>query len=825
MGRERLEWRLVQRRLNSEGGSPLLILITMKTPLRFLSVLLALCAMTRAQTSSSQAPQSASLAELKDRYDVIIAGAGTGGCGAAIQAARLGASVLLLEETDWIGGQMTAAAVTSMDEGGTLVRGRGIYRELVERIEAVYRPLGIDPETAYLHSHICVEPRVGRRILHEMLAAARGTGTLDLSLRSRVTKVLKRGDAVSGAEIEIISETGKSRRTLQSKVLIDATEWGDVIPLTGARYRVGNCLSDAIVPTQHVQDNTWTAVVKQYAGPVPPALLLAEKPPGYDDAVHQRFVKSLVAGAEIGMNDRPWTWARFIGYRGMPDSTRPGGTRAITRTHLNFNNDFPATVAEIEDPARRLATNRAMRLRTLQLLYYIQNTLGMRDWAVADDEGYDTPYNRAEIDAWLKEQPALEPYRAMLYHFPVMPYTRESRRIVGLHTLCAREIDRRPGHQPVQFATSVAIGDYPVDMHGSMQPRYLELDLDRAEDIPAKFGGHGVGPFAIPFESFIPEKVDGFLPTEKNLSQSRMANGATRLQPHTMLMGQAAGAIAALAVKHGVQPRSVNPVLVQRVLVEARDPLNFTALQDVASDQPDWPAIQLTTTHGMLPLEKGRFLPQQPVTTDALTEIVANLSGKASAGPGPAPDETVTRAAFAAALGSAMSGSNVRLEFSSAANEREQAITRSEAAQVVAEFLGLRATAKMTGAPQRLAWTSLRPASASSPTDVTSTMDADLRKLVSRKLIDAPDYWAANAVVGGKCDGGQVAELLTRAARAFDPAATTETAVDILLGKRVIGSADYWKKNAIPGRTCDGKNVAIVLRNLVKSGATLGGPK
>ena len=108
--------------------------------------------------------------------------------------------------------------------------------------------------------------------------------------------VLKSGDTVTGADVEIVSPTGMVTRTIRSKILIDATEWGDVVPLTGARYRVGNCLNDAIVPTQHVQDNTWTAVVKQYAGPVPPELLLTEKPPGYSEALHQRFAKSLVMG-------------------------------------------------------------------------------------------------------------------------------------------------------------------------------------------------------------------------------------------------------------------------------------------------------------------------------------------------------------------------------------------------------------------------------------------------------------------------------------------------------------------------------------------------
>ncbi|MGV3663634.1 MAG: FAD-dependent oxidoreductase [Prosthecobacter sp.] len=744
-------------------------------------------------------------AQIRDRYDVVVAGAGTGGCGAAIQAARLGASVLLLEETDYIGGQMNAAAVTSMDEGGTLVRGRGLYRELVQRIEAHYRPLGIDPETAYQYGHICVEPRVGRKILHEMLQVEK----IDLSLRSRVTKVTKAGDIVTGVEIAIVSGKGTTTQVVQSRVLIDATEWGDVIPMTGARYRVGNCLSDAIDPAQRVQDNTWTAVIKKYPGAVPVAFRLAEKPPGYTDKIHQRFVKTLKLGDEVGTDDRPWSWARFIGYRGMPNSAEGGGTRPITRTHVNFNNDWPSSVAEIEDPAKRRATERDMRLMTLHLLYYIQNTLGLQDWAVADDEGYDTAYNRAEIDAWLKERPDLAPYRTLFYHFPVIPYVRESRRIVGLHTLCAREIDRRPGHQPVQFENSVAIGDYPVDMHGSMQTRYLELDLDREEDIPDKFGSKGHGPFAIPFECFIPEKVDGFLPAEKNISQSRMGNGATRLQPHTMLMGQAAGAIAALAVRHGVQPRAVSPVLVQDMLAHAHGPLTYTPVQDVASDKPDWPAIQMVTVRGLLPLEAGKFAPRRVMTAAEAATILAPAK---LAGP-------VTRGTFAAAMTEAAKAAKVRIEFHAADTEKAVPITRSEAAQITAEYLVLRAKALMQGQEQTLVWDSVRPASEPAAYDVTSTTFKDLQKLLERKLVSSVDYWIKNAVVGGRCDGEKVALMMLRAARLFDPAVKPAGVLDVMVRERIISTASYWQKTAVPGGVCDGKNVAIVLRNMVKATA------
>jgi NADPH-dependent 2,4-dienoyl-CoA reductase/sulfur reductase-like enzyme len=43
--------------------------------------------------------------------DVAIIGGGIGGCAAALAAARAGCRVILTEETDWIGGQLTAQAV------------------------------------------------------------------------------------------------------------------------------------------------------------------------------------------------------------------------------------------------------------------------------------------------------------------------------------------------------------------------------------------------------------------------------------------------------------------------------------------------------------------------------------------------------------------------------------------------------------------------------------------------------------------------------------------------------------------------------------------
>ncbi|HVJ47404.1 MAG TPA: FAD-dependent oxidoreductase [Luteolibacter sp.] len=762
-------------------------------------------------------PPTLAVEKWAPEYDVVIAGAGTGGCGAAIQAARMGAKVLLLDETDYIGGQMNAAAVTSMDEGGTSVRDRGLYKELVERIEAHYAKSGINAETAYWFGHICVEPRVGREILHQMLDEAK----VDVSLRSKVVKVLKEDDRVTGSEIEVTGDAGKVSKTVRSKFLVDATEWGDVLPLAGVKYRAGNTMSPNIDGTKSIQMITWTAVVRKYADGVPDAFKFKQAPPGYTPKIEQYFKDTLKDGDDMGLTgrERPWTWHKFIGYRGMPDSKMPP-QRVITRTHLNFNNDYPTTAADIEDPVQRQKTERAAALKTLQLMYYIQTTLGKSDWGIADDEGYDTPYNRARVDAWLKDQPELEPFRTMLINFPVMAYARESRRMVGEYTLKARDIERVKG-KPELFPDCIAVGDYAVDLHGSMTPKYLELDLDREEDIPEKHA-FTTGPFAIPYGVLIPETVDGFLPAEKNFSQSKMGNGATRLQPHTMLIGQAVGATAALSVKYEVQPRYLSRQMVQMALLEAGSILFYPPIKDLSPESPEWKAVQLLTTNGVMTVEDGKFRPKEPVLGEDMNNLQLAIMPVPSGLQMYDKAARITREAFSRLLSRAAgrmqmkdyAHADVEVNFQSSKEEGEQLITRSEAAQVMAEFAKAVQLARLTKTRQVFEWTSVLPAS-----EPTSYAGPALRKalgqLMKAEIITAEDYWLKNAGEGGECDGKLVGIVIRKAAEKLSPG-DKRPPVEILVEKRVVTSVDYWSKRAQEGVTCDGKNVQQLLRGLAR---------
>src|SRR4029079_12727115 len=128
--------------------------------------------------------------KIASEYDIIVAGAGTGGWAAAVQAARMGARGLLIEETDWIGGQMSCAAVTTMDEDSVWmkfpVRERGIYREFHESMVTHYHTLDKDPLVTYYgypEQHDGgYEPKVARAVLQGFIQEARERNSvLDLS--------------------------------------------------------------------------------------------------------------------------------------------------------------------------------------------------------------------------------------------------------------------------------------------------------------------------------------------------------------------------------------------------------------------------------------------------------------------------------------------------------------------------------------------------------------------------------------------------------------------------------------------------------------------
>src|SRR5919202_6429127 len=129
--------------------------------------------------------------------DILIVGGGTGGCAAAMAAASLGRRVIVTEETDWIGGQLTQQAVPPDEnrwiESHGCTRRYRQYRHLVRQYYRDHYPL--TPEARALPtlnpgqggvSRLCHEFRVGLAALEQQLAYARSRGLVDVLLWTRV---------------------------------------------------------------------------------------------------------------------------------------------------------------------------------------------------------------------------------------------------------------------------------------------------------------------------------------------------------------------------------------------------------------------------------------------------------------------------------------------------------------------------------------------------------------------------------------------------------------------------------------------------------------
>src|SRR3546814_13077272 len=127
-----------------------------------------------------------------------------------------------------------------------------------------------------------------------------------------------------------------------------------------------------------------------------------------------------------------------------------------TRADLNGGNDYDVSVATIETEAGRLEDEREGIYRTLSIVYYLQNELGV-SWSFAEDQGYNTPYNRM----MMKKRGVVQDMLPYAKYLPHMPYVRESRRIVGVKPLVADDLER--GENARHFQTSVAIDRRSVE--------------------------------------------------------------------------------------------------------------------------------------------------------------------------------------------------------------------------------------------------------------------------------------------------------------------------------------------------------------------------
>ena len=172
--------------------------------------------------------------------DVAVIGASVGGFAAALSALRNGMRVVLTEETDWIGGQLTSQAVPP-DEHPWIEQfgSTRSYREYRTAVREYYREHY--PLTAPAHAKVDLNPGNGSvsRLTHEFRVSVAvlegwltpwiGNGQLTLLLEHVPEAATTSGDRITSVALRD-SRTG-GRRTITARYFLDATELGDLLPL------------------------------------------------------------------------------------------------------------------------------------------------------------------------------------------------------------------------------------------------------------------------------------------------------------------------------------------------------------------------------------------------------------------------------------------------------------------------------------------------------------------------------------------------------------------------------------------------------------------
>ena len=457
------------------------------------------------------------------RTDVLVVGGGASGVCAAVQAARMGVKTVVLEEGPWIGGMLTSAGVSCVD-GNYNLRG-GLFGEFADSLAVRYG--GWDALKTGWVSNINFEPQVGQEILTNIAA---GCGEfLDVRRQVRVLEVSKE----DGKWHVLAADLRGRERIYVAEVLIDGTELGDIARMCGVDYRIGMDSSsetgESIAPDEAndvIQDLTYVAFLKDYG---PEADMTIPEPEGYDPTLfYNCAVNPRNTVSETGQTI--WPAEMMITY-----GRTPGGRYMINWPI--YGNDHYANTIDMT-PQERAEAYKAAKNFTLCFVHFIQTGLGMKNLGIADDV-FPTEDGLA-----------------------LMPYHRESRRIAGEAFLTVDAVAKPYYYKCPYYRTGIAVGDYAVDHHHFRHPDWKSLPDLHFYPVPS---------FNVPAGVMIParEDVDNLIVAEKSVSVSNLINGATRLQPVVMQIGQAAGAMAAQAVQNEIPVRTVSIRTLQEELLDA----------------------------------------------------------------------------------------------------------------------------------------------------------------------------------------------------------------------------------------------------------------
>ena len=480
-------------------------------------------------------------------YDIIIIGGGASGTMAGIQAARMGKKTLIIEETEWLGGMLTSAGVSAID--GNYRLHSGLWEEFRNNLYEYYG--GEDSVKTGWVSNVLFEPQVGANILMNMASQCE---LLEIRFQAHFTRIEQKENSwLVFAEMEEKSEE------FHGKILIDGTELGDVAKTTGVLYDIGMDAraktSEDIAPEKEnniIQDLTYVVVLEEFADGIDKAI---PEPEGYDESLFYCTCDSFCPPSRS--RERLWDCDQMMNYGRLPNG----------KVMINWpisGNDYYLNAIEASREKRKELFEEAKRF-TKCYVHYLQTKLGYKNYGIAENV-FPT-----EDD------------------FPMIPYHRESRRIKGVVQFTLNDLAKPYEQDTRLYRTGIAVGDYPVDHHHNAYPEHESLPDLHFYPVPS---------YALPLGALIPAEKENLIVAEKSISVTNIVNGTTRLQPVCILIGQAAGVLAALAVENNLSVREVPVRMVQQALLDAG--AMILPYVDVEPSDPAFHAVQRIGVTGIL---------------------------------------------------------------------------------------------------------------------------------------------------------------------------------------------------------------------------------
>ena len=516
------------------------------------------------QVHASELNLGAKFGKSELEADVVIIGGGLGGCAAALAALRNGLNVIMTEETDWIGGQLTSQAIPPDEHQWIETRGAtALYLQLRRSIREYYRryyPLtdaaqtreNLNPGDGWV-SRLCHEPRVALAVLLDMFSPYFSTGRFTLLLEYKAISADVVGDSVR--VINVINRQNSKEYILKAPHFIDATELGDLLPLTGTEFRTGsesreetNEFHAPNVGNPNDQQSFTVAFAMDYDKD---GNHVIDKPAEYD---FWREFEPEVTPPWRGSKQLPLTYGQFP----TPQLFRPDGVSTgdvpnfwTYRRIINRNNFLPGTyrgditivnwaqndylMGNLDGSEEEFTCQvaRAKQL-SLSLFYWLQTEIPRPDGG----QGWAGLRLRGDV---LGTDDGMAKY----------PYIRESRRIKAIFTVLEEHVGKQQREsitgQTEEFAApffdSVGVGYYPIDIHASTG------------------GLNSIGlpslRFQIPLGALLPQRMVNLLPACKNIGVTHITNGCYRLHPVEWNIGESAGMLVVFAQQKNVPPCAV----------------------------------------------------------------------------------------------------------------------------------------------------------------------------------------------------------------------------------------------------------------------------